>query len=465
MQGAWKVGLLVIVFVALLIGSYALLGKQLFAPKTNRYYADFEDAGGITVGTPVLMAGVRVGEVREIRLANPRLARLTLQLDSGTEIPSGTIAQMQSSLISLTPQPIMLVPPVKETTLLPPGSTLLGVHPSPLADLLPNAKEAMNQLTKTLAAAQNLIKDQELRNDVKNLLLTSQATMQKFSIVAQQASTLIGTNQPTLRRALDDAAKAMNDLQKTTASVAQFAQDKKWRNQTYSLLASLNTTSQKAQQLVDNLNSFVTDPKLRQPLNEAAANTAEITKTGTRIAANTETMSKNGVVITQKAIEIEDKAKDLEDHAKGVLDKLGGFLGPKPSKSLFGGITGTLDVIRESNPGHIRTDVNVTVPLHDENLHVGVFDAFESNKVNLELGRKFGPADELLFGVYASKPALGVDYRLAPRVSLRGDLYNINDPRLDLRARIEFGSGFYGWLGINQVFKSNAPLIGIGFRR
>ena len=57
MQGAWKVGLLVIIFIGLLFGAYAILGKNFLSSRTTRYYADFSDAAGATQGTPVLMAG------------------------------------------------------------------------------------------------------------------------------------------------------------------------------------------------------------------------------------------------------------------------------------------------------------------------------------------------------------------------------------------------------------------------
>ena len=105
------------------------------------------------------------------------------------------------------------------------------------------------------------------------------------------------------------------------------------------------------------------------------------------------------------------------------------------------------------------------MPLKGDNIHLGLYDAFESNKINAELGKKLGTNNELLYGIYASKPGVGVDYQLMRRLFLRGDLYDINSPRLDLRARLEFGNGFYGWLGLDQVFKSNALLIGVGFRR
>ena len=60
---------------------------------------------------------------------------------------------------------------------------------------------------------------------------------------------------------------------------------------------------------------------------------------------------------------------------------------------------------------------------------------------------------------------MGVEYRLAPALSLRGGLYDINELRGDIRARYEFGNGLYGFVGVNRLFNQNAPTIGIGFRK
>jgi len=466
MHGTWKVGLLVVIFVVGLFAAYSLLGANLLAPKNDRYFADFADAGGITVGTPVLMAGVRIGQVEAITLDNPKMARLTLAVDRHFHLPAGSTAQIHGSLIGLGQQPVLIVPPDQLTAEnMMPKSIIRGVSTTAVENYLPEAKQTIAELNKTLVATRQLLQDERLRGDITRVLETSAKTLDEFGLVAEKANALLGQNQASINRAVASAALAMSDLQKSTAIVAKFAQDPKWRQQSMTLLDNLTSTSKRAGKLVDNLNDFVTDPRLREPINEAVSNTAKITDTGTRIAANTEVMSKNGIVMTQKAIEIEDKAKVLEDDAKGVLDKLQNVFGPKHVAPLLSGISANFDVIRESHPGHTRTDINASIPLGSEKLHIGLFDAFESNKINAELGRPFGKESEVLYGVYASKPAVGVDYRIAPRVFLRGDFYDVNNPRADLRARIEFGNGFYGWLGINQAFKYNAPLIGLGFRK
>jgi len=70
MQSATRVGFLVVVFVGLLVGAYAVLQRSFFAPKTKTYYAEFADAGGVTTGARVLMAGVEIGTVAGVELSD-----------------------------------------------------------------------------------------------------------------------------------------------------------------------------------------------------------------------------------------------------------------------------------------------------------------------------------------------------------------------------------------------------------
>lgn len=54
-------------------------------------YAEFAEAGGLKLGDPVLVAGVRVGKVTKIELANARV-RVGLEVDDSTDLGSETRA-------------------------------------------------------------------------------------------------------------------------------------------------------------------------------------------------------------------------------------------------------------------------------------------------------------------------------------------------------------------------------------
>ena len=81
------------------------------------------------------------------------------------------------------------------------------------------------------------------------------------------------------------------------------------------------------------------------------------------------------------------------------------------------------------------------------------------------LGKNIGGGSEYRYGIYASKPGVGVDFQLSRNLKLKGDLYDINDPRLDLGVLYEFRDGLLGWLGVNRLFDRNAIFVGLGFRR
>jgi hypothetical protein len=107
----------------------------------------------------------------------------------------------------------------------------------------------------------------------------------------------------------------------------------------------------------------------------------------------------------------------------------------------------------------------VTVPFGEERATIGLYDAAESNKLNLQLGRDLTSLLSLRYGVYASKPGIGVDYVLSPRVSLRGDLFGLNDPQMDFRVAYGFGQGFNAWAGIERVFQRPMVAFGVGVKK
>lgn len=465
MQGAWKVGLLVLVFVGLLIGAYAVLGRAIFAPKTDLYYAEVPDATGVNRGGPVLMAGVKIGRIEDIQLVDPRRARIVLAIDQGQRIPEGTTALVPTPLLGFGDNPITLVPPVAVTTYLSPGATIAGSKASPFEGIFPDLGTTMSELNRTLIATRELMSDQKLKGRLEELLVTSSKAVEKLGNLAGSAETLVAENRASIKTAMASLSATMRDVQQGAKLATALLKDERWKNQADEMLTSLNRTASKAEELIASVNDLVNDPQLREPLRGTMANVQSMTDSGTRIAANTEEMTKHGVEISKNVEELTKKAIQLADEARDVLKKLQDFFNRVPSKAGLKGIETEMDLTRQTDPWHWRTDVSATVPISDGKLHVGLFDAFESNRIVLQFGKTMGRSLDLRYGVYASKPGAGVDFRFAPRLSLRGDLYDINDPTFDLRARYELGSGLIGWVGLDNVFEKNRFAVGLGIRK
>jgi phospholipid/cholesterol/gamma-HCH transport system substrate-binding protein len=72
----------------------ATIGNITFGGKT-RYSALFSDVTGLLVGNDVRMAGVRVGQVNGIELADRKLAKVSFTLDQKRKIPESTIVRLR----------------------------------------------------------------------------------------------------------------------------------------------------------------------------------------------------------------------------------------------------------------------------------------------------------------------------------------------------------------------------------
>ncbi|HMS57151.1 MAG TPA: MlaD family protein [Fimbriimonadaceae bacterium] len=469
MQGAWKVGLFVLLFVGLLFGAYQVLGKSMLRPEVDNYTVVFEDATGIAEGAKVLLAGVKVGTVSKVRLddpSQPAKALISIEVDKKVSIPKGSGVVLPGSLIGFGDNPLQIVPPSSAVGRVEPGSTLVGVRTSPLQDLLPDTKSTMEEVNKTLAATRRLIEDQQLKQGLENLLVTSEKTLKQFGNLAVRMDSLVVANQGSIQQAIKEAASTMEEVKKTTVAIRTLASDPQWRDKVGGLMDSLTATTKKADDLVANLNAFVSDPALKNSINGTLANTEKISESGTKIAANAEKIAANGVVVSEKAIDLANKASEILDEAKELFKKFGGVLEKGPqAAAAFSGIESNIDLNRETRPDRWRTDVGVSIPFDNKRIQLGLWDAFESNKLTVQLAQPYSSALTLRYGIYASKPGVGVDYRLASRLFVRGDLFDINNPRGDLRLRYEIGNGFYGYLGVDRLFDRNAATIGFGFRK
>jgi phospholipid/cholesterol/gamma-HCH transport system substrate-binding protein len=91
--------LLVGVFVLLGIGALAYLslavgGLSRRGPNGFLLTADFDELGGLKTRAPVVISGVKVGQVRSIALGDDYRAHVTLDLDPQLHLPKDTSASI-----------------------------------------------------------------------------------------------------------------------------------------------------------------------------------------------------------------------------------------------------------------------------------------------------------------------------------------------------------------------------------
>jgi len=481
MKSAAQVGVLTVVAFVLFGAGVYVVGGSLFAQKKDVYTVLMPDAGGLSKGARVLMAGVQVGEVTEVGLDGPQLAKLKIGLKQGTQVPHTMRALISGSLVGLGDTPLNLVQDPKSLTQagdFAPGDTIPGGKAGPLDSILPDGgTELYSQLNETLKSVRALLQNNGLQKDVRAVLATTQETMKTsqdtlraFTKIALHGDQLVAQNQAQIVAIIKTAERTLLSVQGTAESIERYAKSGHLQKGTDTLLADAHELAQQSKAMLADIRRTIDDPTLNANLRTASANLAKTSEglpglvdQANRVATNVADLTAKSQDLPGKLGTVLDKAAELEERLGGLVDKFGGVLGKKPQG--LPPIQTDLDLIRQSDPGYWRTDLNLTIPTSDGFVTAGLWDAFGRNRVNLQLGTKVSSSFDYRYGIYAGRPSLGVDYKFAPRLGLRGDLWDINDPRFDARLRYEFGGGLAGWLGVDRIFAHPALTVGVGVRR
>jgi len=129
------VGLFVLIGLTCLGYLAIRLGKlELFAAQGYVVSADFASVAGLKLGDPVEIAGVRVGRVEGIGLADDK-ARLTLRLSDGVKLQEDVIASVRAR--GLIGDKFVLVSPGASDKIIPPGGKIRETDSPPdIPDLI-----------------------------------------------------------------------------------------------------------------------------------------------------------------------------------------------------------------------------------------------------------------------------------------------------------------------------------------
>jgi phospholipid/cholesterol/gamma-HCH transport system substrate-binding protein len=110
-------GLCAVAWLSVRVGGLTLAGDQRIA-----LYAAFDQIGALKPRAPVVVAGVKVGQVTGIELGSDLRARVTLAVDGTLKLPDDTSAAIRTSGL-LGDQFIALEPGASEADLAP-GATI-----------------------------------------------------------------------------------------------------------------------------------------------------------------------------------------------------------------------------------------------------------------------------------------------------------------------------------------------------
>lgn len=240
-----QIGLLAILAIALAyVGINFLKGIEIFK-KSTTYYAHFDNLSSVTVATPVLVSGFKVGTVRSVSFDYARGYGATVELSLDPHVRITPQSQVRIKMNPLSGSELILQIAPKGTQYLAEGDTIPSI--SPQGDLLsvatdkilPEVANMMPTINATLERLNALLNDKNIDSTLLGLNLASQ---QLHGMVA-------GLNQTTHR--LDPV---ISNVGQVTSNLATFSGQLSSMHLD-SLMLSLQSTTAQLQQVSQQLRS------------------------------------------------------------------------------------------------------------------------------------------------------------------------------------------------------------------
>ena len=264
-----QIGLLTVLALVLgYIGINYLKGIEIFK-KTTTYYAHFDNLNSVTVATPVIVSGFKVGSVRDVRFDYNRGygATVELALDPHVRVSSKSVVKIKMN--PLSGSELVLTIDGHDPRTLSDGDTISSI--SPAGDLLsiatdqilPAVNNMMPTITQTLVRLDTLLHDKSIDSV---LLALKGSSMQLHAMMAA-----LNQSSQSLKPVMDNVHGLTGNLHAFSAQLTQLKLD--------SMMQHLNETTRQLQQVTAQLRSkdntaglLLSDPSLYNRLDSLVNN-------------------------------------------------------------------------------------------------------------------------------------------------------------------------------------------------
>jgi phospholipid/cholesterol/gamma-HCH transport system substrate-binding protein len=248
-----KVALLGIVAVlALYFGYYFLKGTDFFS-STKKYYVVYPSVEGLTVSSPVVVNGIRVGVVQEMKLQvdNNNQIKVAISIQEGITVGDSTIASLTSSDLLGGKAITLFFRP--NTVQYKGGETLIPFVERSLTTMLTEkAMPVLGQVDSTLGRFNALLNADAKRNIqsiIENTNATSEA-VRAMLIANQRNINDITANVSALTSSLRETERKFSSLATNLTQITDTLKNV----QVNSLVRNMNQTVGEAQATLAQLN-------------------------------------------------------------------------------------------------------------------------------------------------------------------------------------------------------------------
>ncbi|MBT2557263.1 MCE family protein [Hymenobacter sp. ISL-91] len=252
-----KVALLGIVAVGLLIFGFNFLKGSNILSSDRTYFAKYDNVDGLAIGNPVVLNGIKVGQVKQMELLpeEGNRVKVSVELQKGVTVGDSTVASLSGSLLGSKTITLFLG---RNSKVFEGGEELKSYTVASLTDAfqakaLPVLGTVDSTLTKVnaflskdarLSLQATLLNSQAATEAVKNLLLLNQRNINQITSNMAQLTTELNKTSKKFDRVASNFAQLSDSLKDAPIGPA---------------MRKLNNTMTEAQSAVTALNRSLTD--------------------------------------------------------------------------------------------------------------------------------------------------------------------------------------------------------------
>ncbi len=247
-----------VALVALAIGFNFLRGSNLLS-SDRTYYAIYPNVDGLNVGAPVILNGIKVGQVKNLELQpkDNNSIKASLELQKGVTLGDSTKAGLSGSLLGSKTITLMLGRNTKEYS---GGETLRTTTAIGIADAFQaKALPVLDTVGATLAHINGFL-NKDAQTNIQGTLLGARASTEALQ-------RLIASNQANINEITRNLAHMSAALNKSTAKLDRIANNFTQLSDSLKsapvgpALRNLNTTLVEAQTSLKGVSTALNDKK------------------------------------------------------------------------------------------------------------------------------------------------------------------------------------------------------------
>lgn len=252
-----KVALLgIVALAALFLGFNFLKGSNLLS-SDRTYYTTYDNVDGLAVGNPVILNGIKVGQVKEMTLLPEQANRIrvAVELQKGVTVGDSTVASLSGSLLGSKTITLFLG---KNSKVYDGGEELKSYTVASITDAFQaKALPVLGTVDSTLTKVNSFLN--------KDARISLQATLLNAQSSTEALRNLLVANQRNINQITTNMARLTNDLAVTSKKfdriAANFSQlsDSLKGAPVGPAMRKLNATMTEAQGTMTTLNRSLSD--------------------------------------------------------------------------------------------------------------------------------------------------------------------------------------------------------------